>query len=102
MPRAIGLAKERHRCAAQTVEHQLHHQRRHRAAFGEVHPVGVAPLLGGAGARAQRGPGLVDQVLDDRARLGHRDVAVADDRRLARACTLRSEAGASMVFASRL
>ena len=78
------LGEERHRRGLDPVEHQLHQQRRHRRAFGEVQPVGEAQPLGRSRRRLEPTRAVaLEQVFDDRARLGDRDVAVGDDRRLA-------------------
>ncbi len=76
--------EERHRCRAHGVEHELHQQRRHRAAFGEVQPVDEAPVRFAVRRRAQAALAVGGkQVLDDGTRLGDCDVALADHRRLA-------------------
>jgi hypothetical protein len=62
------------------VEQELGQQRRHGRTFGVVQPVGLAPAVGSLKPSLSVGG---QDVFDDGARLGQRQVAIGDDRRLA-------------------
>ena len=78
-----GPHEERHRRGLDAVEHELEKQRGHQRALGVVHPVAVPEPLRRAGRGHQTSLAVaLDEVLEDRAGLGERDVAVRDHRRL--------------------